>query len=563
MRTTQNSPLNEWEAPVTIVLIFLTLFQVSATAQTNWWNASYSYRIPLKIEFTEAVNKPVELPINFTKFMKDAGSVGAFNSSSIRVIEVDKAGRVIDQKLPFQFDRDENFDSVNNAAGTLTFLMKDRTTTARYYQIYFDTNNAIRGAITSAQVILTDNYFYEGQNSYKISTNSGTYIYHKQGAGFASLMDQNGNDWIGYHQGNGSSGEARGVPNLGEFGHPGYTNATSKIIQRGPLKISILSETTDGKNQVQWDIFPDYARMTLLKSEKPYSFLYEGTPAGKLDLETAFSVNSAGRKTYVRQDWNFDLPAPEWIYFGDEKVRRVLFFAHHEDDNASDQSWQMDDKMTVFGFGRKYRCCERYLTKVPAHFTLGLVEDSGHFTVSKIIGAAFQSPVISTGKIELRESLAVNIGVRPIVQTITTKNIPTLSTPVEFNPALTPAYKNKPEHQFFAGYCTWYVARKWKNDLGSLITWSGDGGAWYVNAEAEGRKVSLDARDAVPGAIMVWTRGGYGKGHVAFVESVEEDGIHISEMNVRGRYVVSTAVIPFDNLNKGTKYKFRGIILPE
>ncbi len=559
MRTTQNSPLNEWAAPASIVLIFLTLFQVSVTAQNNWWNATYSYRIPLKIEFTEAINKPVELPINFTKYMSATGATGAFNSSSIRVIEVDKSGRVIDQKLPFQFDRDEEYDSVNNAAGNLTFLMKDRTTAARYYQIYFDTNNSIRGAITSAQVILTDNFFYEGQDSYKISSNTGTYIYHKQGAGFASLMDQNGNDWIGYHQGNGSSGEARGIPNLGNFGHPGYTNATSKIIQRGPLKISILSETEDGRNQVQWDVFPDYARMTLLKSEKPYSFLYEGTPAGKLDLETAYSVNSAGRKTYVRQDWNFDLPAPEWIYFGDEKIRRVLFFAHHEDDNANDQFWQMDDKMTVFGFGRKYRCCERFLTKTPAHFTLGLIEDSGHFTVSKTIGAAFQSPVISTGKIESRVAL---VATPKTEEKIAAKPRPILPKSDDFN-SLDPAYKNKPEHKFFAGYCTWYVARKWRDDLGSPITWSGDGGAWFVNAEAEGRKVTTDASEAVPGAIMVWTRGSYGKGHVAYVESVEEDGIHISEMNVRGLYVKSTAIIPFDNLNKGTKYKFRGIILPE
>ncbi len=557
MRTTPNPSLSRWAFPTISALILLA--QISAFAQSNWWNSAYGFRVPLKIEFPEAVNKPVELSLNFTQLMRDAGTVGAFNSSSLRVVEVDKVGRVIDAKLPFQFDRDDAYDSVNYAAGKLTFILQDRTAAARYYQIYFDTNNSIRSAITTAQVILTDKYLYEGQDSYKISTNTGTYIYHKQGAGFASLVDQSGKDWIGYHQGNGSSGEARGVPNLGKWGHPGYTNSTSKIIQRGPLKVSILSETLDGRNQVQWDIFPDYARMTLLKSENAYSFLYEGTPAGKLDLETAFAVNSGGRKTYIRQDWNYDLPAPEWIYFGDEKVRRVLFFAHHEDDNITDQSWQMDENMTVFGFGRKYRCCDRYLTKAPAHFTLGFIEDSGHFTVSKTIGAAFQSPAISILKTESREALAASP--RTIEKNVIPSR-PTLTNSDDINSA-TPAYKNKPEHKFFAGYCTWYVARKWREDLGTPITWSGDGGAWFVNAEAEGRKVSTDINDAVPGAIMVWTRGSYGKGHVAYVESIEEDGIHISEMNVRGLYVTSTAVIPFDNLNKGTKYKFRGIILPE
>jgi hypothetical protein len=34
----------------------------------------------------------------------------------------------------------------------------------------------------------------------------------------------------------------------------------------------------------------------------------------------------------------------------------------------------MEGNMTVFGFGRQYRCCEKYLRAVPAHFTIGLVE---------------------------------------------------------------------------------------------------------------------------------------------------------------------------------------------
>jgi surface antigen len=95
-----------------------------------------------------------------------------------------------------------------------------------------------------------------------------------------------------------------------------------------------------------------------------------------------------------------------------------------------------------------------------------------------------------------------------------------------------PSYKNKPEHKFYEGYCTWYAAKKWKEFTATPVTWSGDGGRWFDNAAEEGRQVSTDPRAAVRGAIIVWTRAG-AAGHVAFVEEVDEEGIYISEMNAK------------------------------
>ncbi len=133
---------------------------------------------------------------------------------------------------------------------------------------------------------------------------------------------------------------------------------------------------------------------------------------------------------------------------------------------------------------------------------------------------------------------------------------------IEMNVAISePRYLNKPEHKFFGGYCTWYAAKKWKEYTGMPVTWSGDGGRWFDNASEEGRKVSTEPLDAVRGAIIVWTRA-RSAGHVAFVEDVDEEGIYISEMNARGLWVVSDAYLPFTNLDKGTKYKFKGYILP-
>ena len=74
----------------------------------------------------------------------------------------------------------------------------------------------------------------EGQTSYRIATEIGEWYYHKNGGGFSSLDDVDGNDWIGYQQGGGSSGEYRGIPNLvfpeGHF-HPGSTSATTRLVQ--------------------------------------------------------------------------------------------------------------------------------------------------------------------------------------------------------------------------------------------------------------------------------------------------------------------------------------------
>lgn len=50
---------------------------------------------------------------------------------------------------------------------------------------------------------------------------------------------------------------------------------------------------------------------------------------------------------------------------------------------------------------------------------------------------------------------------------------------------------------------------------------------------------------------------------MAFVKAVNKVGVWVTEMNTRGRWMVSEAFLPFTNLDKGTKYKFKGYILPE
>jgi hypothetical protein len=157
--------------------------------------------------------------------------------------------------------------------------------------VYFDTASKTPPTVTPL-VSITHNVTWEGQTSYRIDAasfsggSSSRFYYHKLAGGFASMIDKLGRDWISYHPGNGYFGEYRGIPNMvypeGQF-HPGNTQATSVIMSQGPLRLRVQTTTNDNLWQCIWDIFPDYARMTLLRKAHTYWFLYESTPGGTLE----------------------------------------------------------------------------------------------------------------------------------------------------------------------------------------------------------------------------------------------------------------------------------------
>ena len=295
----------------------------------------------------------------------------------VRVVEVDAGGRTLDPAVPCQLEPD----------GTLTFLMAGVTKAGaeRRFQVLFEASKPVPAFVRLEEVA-----DYQGQASFRIETPAATYYYHKAGAGFASLIDPDGNDWISYRPTGGSDGRYRGIPNLihpeNDF-HPGGVNSVSRA-ESGPLKVTIHSETRDGAWAGRWDIFPYLARFTLLRAPRPYWFLYEGTPGGQLDLDRDWWASSDGSIQPITESWAGKLPAPQWAVFGDRAQVRILFVAQHEPDEAPDQFWQMEGNMTVFGFGRQYRCCEKYLTAVPAHFTVGLAETADLDRAVKFVESA-------------------------------------------------------------------------------------------------------------------------------------------------------------------------------
>ncbi|HTD86594.1 MAG TPA: hypothetical protein VK850_08450, partial [Candidatus Binatia bacterium] len=142
---------------------------------------------------------------------------------------------------------------------------------------------------------------------FRVETPSAIYLYGKRGAGFASILDPQGHDWISYGPGNKARGEYRGLPKCGQpvkyfhcgYGFGQYTNAnpfTTVATCLAPDHVRVHSETSDAAAACDWDFFPGYATMALLKIPGRYWFLYEGTPGGELDPTEDFVIRASGKR---------------------------------------------------------------------------------------------------------------------------------------------------------------------------------------------------------------------------------------------------------------------------
>lgn len=368
---------------------------VSPGVALPWWGNAWRFRLPVEIRANgfERRNKPVEFAVDFSSALSSLGELGTFDEQSLRIVEVDSEHNPIDTLVVFQFDKDGDYNPSSKATGTMILLMNGVTASnaTRYYHIYYETvGNSYPAFSLTPRVTITDTASYQGQESFKIVTTGGTLYYHKRGAGFASYIDPGGNDWISYRPEGGHAGEFRGIPNLGDVFHPGYTNSNSVRLSSGLLRARIRSTSTTGQWECVWDIFPNYARMVLTRKPTAYWWLYEGTPGGSLDVATDFCYRSNGARNALSASWSGDIPGDDWAYFGDAALNRVLYAVHHDPNNVNDYYSPGAGLMTVFGFGRKDPCCIRYIDEAPQTFTFGFAEDSTFTEASKIIRSAYK-----------------------------------------------------------------------------------------------------------------------------------------------------------------------------
>ena len=374
-----------------------------------WWNTSRSFRVPITVNAAsfERYEKPVEISLDFTRMLSDLGQAGTLAENSIRIVETDSQGAVLNDEVQFQFDKDTGFNAATKASGTMVFIMNGttRSNQTRYYQVYFGLTGVSYSPLTvTPQLTLADNVMDEGQTSYQIGAAGSTYYFQKEAGGFSSLVDASNNDWINFHPlpALSAGGAYRGIPNVYEGGifHPGHKNATSSIVSQGPLKIRVKAVSTNGKWESFWDFYPGYATMTMTKAGASYWWLYEGTPGGLLEINKDFMVRSDNKKTLLSETTLDDIPTQEWAYFSDPTVDRSLFVSHHEDDTSVDEYWPMQGLMTVFGFARSNNPLTGLLTTVPEHFTMGLMDGTEFAQSSKTVYSAYKDMRITKGAAE-------------------------------------------------------------------------------------------------------------------------------------------------------------------
>jgi hypothetical protein len=251
------------------------------------------------------------------------------------------------------------------------------------------------GEAGARTVTVTDGVMHESAECFLIKTPTATYYYDKVGAGFSSIVDNDGNDWISYHPSGGSAGNYRGIPNMGSgcchAGAPTYHEGapmTSTVMASTMDRATIHSASSDGRFDVTWEFRSDYATLTINAYSGNYWLLYEGTPGGRFSADDYYRTPQTPSNVPATTSFTGDL-SPEWIYFGSSATRRVLFLAHHEDDQTPDSYWPMEGNMTVFGFERDDSISGQGLTNtVPQHLSIGFVESTDDSRIRDAINAA-------------------------------------------------------------------------------------------------------------------------------------------------------------------------------
>ena len=250
-------------------------------------------------------------------------------------------------------------------------------------------------AVADPGVELTDGVdaSASGGASYIVSTPAATYYLDRAGGGLSSILDNDGVDWIGFHSepGSGWKGEYRGFPNAvhrqdGNYFHAmntGTDPSSSVVDVVTDQHLSILFTSGNGQWQGRWDFYPNRCDFTMTKVSQGYHYWvqYEGVPGGEMDASDFWYSSADDQRHQIEQPFIGDLPAPEWMAFGDEASPRMLYLLHHEDDDYPDD-YVSRPYMTVLGFGRRNK--DKYLDSVQK-FSIGFVESTDYSFIDRTV----------------------------------------------------------------------------------------------------------------------------------------------------------------------------------
>ncbi len=259
-------------------------------------------------------------------------------------------------------------------------------------------------------VEITEDIFADAPH-FIIKTKTATYYLDKEGGGLSRMIDRYGNDWINFKKDpwnqypQSAASSFRGIPNLvfqtddNGVGHPGFTKCYSFAVDEN----TILTISKSGQWQWRWKFYERYASISIEKvnDNEKYWFLYEGPIAGEFVPEQQYwGTNLGGPRRDVNDLVKGDMIFANWhwIYFGDKRVKQILFMAMEKPDRQidalgfmgnSEKGVQSEDGMVVFGFGRQVEA-QPQLTDPHNTFYFGFMKtkvknENGHESVGKDI----------------------------------------------------------------------------------------------------------------------------------------------------------------------------------
>jgi hypothetical protein len=374
---------------------------VAPVPAASWANDTHGYRLPVTIGAgdTERHDRPVVVPVDFGDALVEARALGRFDPETLRVVEVDEAGDVIDESVPFQFDpADHDVES-----GELVVLL-DGTTVAgaqRYFDVYFDiVGTEIEAERVTPLLETAEGVLDEDNPSVRIETQNGTWFLRESSGGASSLEDETGADWLAYNLEPEAAGQYRGAPNAvrgrGYF-HPDFRRSPVESVDAGPLRTTVVAATRDGRWRARWEIFPTFATVDMVESEFAYYLMFEGLPGGDIDPADDEVIRSDGATTQLAEEWIGDLPGEEWVAFTDPAKGRGVFVAHREEDDVVDSYRLMDNGMTVLGYGREG---VTGFLEGEHGMLMGLTEATDYDEVAPLVQDALRPLTIRVGEVE-------------------------------------------------------------------------------------------------------------------------------------------------------------------
>ena len=285
--------------------------------------------------------------------------------------------------------------------------MKHRLTAAFIFLIF---------ALPALGIEISEDTF-AGASHFIIKTKKATYFLDKEGGGLSRMLDIYGNDWIAFKREpwdiypESAASSYRGIPNLvfrsedAGVGHPGHKKCYSFRVNEN----TILTISKSGKWQWRWIFYERYATITIEKvdHENKYWFLYEGPIAGEFKPEYQYwGTNLSGPRREINDFYKGDKIYANWhwAYFGDDRVKQVLFVAMAKHDQQIDalgflgnssKGVESEDGMVVFGFGRQGNA-QPQLTDPHNTFYIGFLKrkvknENVHESVAKDIANVLKS----------------------------------------------------------------------------------------------------------------------------------------------------------------------------